>query len=178
MRKRLSIGIFLLSVNTAMAQGPDVDWKLYGSISSNDSNEFCFFEARGVSRRPDGNVRVWTKCILQKDLDSIDIEKDADGKILDHSARKVANHYVPPIATIEDSTADQQLAVIRYEETANNSSLTPTGRIFYELDCTEQTIRELSINIRGKGSSDQPRAWKHISPEGNGWRLSKLICTR
>lgn len=71
------VGIFaclLLSVGVAppdLAQELSVDWKFYGGASVQGS-DFCFYDAKGVIQTPDGHMRVWTKCLPQKDLDSID----------------------------------------------------------------------------------------------------------
>jgi hypothetical protein len=37
-------------------------------------------------------------------------------------------------------------------------------------------MRELSINLRNRGSSDKPLQWKYAAPETNGARLLKLLC--
>jgi len=74
-----------------LAQALSVDWKFYGGASLGGDSE-CFYDAKGVVQGPDGHIRVWTKCLLQKDMDSIDIKKDFDGTILENTAQKVANH--------------------------------------------------------------------------------------
>jgi hypothetical protein len=62
----------------------------------------------------------------------------------------------------------------------NMSDIAPRARIFYELNCSEKMLRELSIYIQaadGKsGSRDKPREWQYVSPETNGTRLLKLVC--
>jgi hypothetical protein len=85
-----------------------VDWKFYGGASLDGHSE-CFYDAKGVVPGPDGHIRVWTNCLLQKDMDSIDIKKDFDGKILANTAQKVANQYVPPIATVETIDVNQRI---------------------------------------------------------------------
>lgn len=162
----------ILSAVTANAQALDVDWKMYGAASG----DLCFYEAKGVSRTAAKLLRVWTKCLPQKDIDGINIEKDLGGKILENTARKVVDRYIPPIATIEDTGFDQGVAVIQYEQTANLSNLTPSARFLYEVDCPEQKLRELSIWVRDKGSSDRERPWTHAAPETNGGRLVRLLC--
>jgi hypothetical protein len=66
------------------------------------------------------------KSPLQKDMDSIDIKKDVDGKILENTAQKIVNYYVPPYAKGETIDANQSMAIIQYEETANISNPSPT----------------------------------------------------
>jgi len=113
-------------------------------------------------------------------MDSIDFKKDFDGKILENAARKVADDYLPPITAIETPDFDQLATIIQYEETANISSIEPQSRIFYELDCRELMLRELSIYLKTKSkssSSNKPSDWRHVLPEGNGARLLKILCS-
>lgn len=128
---------------------------------------------------PNAHVRVWAKCLREKDLDSVDIQKAFGGKILENTAQKVGSKYVPPFATVETVDADQRLTVTQYEVTADIGSLDPQASIFYELDCRGRMIRELSTSFQtgGKrGSSDKPGDWRYIPPEGNGARLLKILC--
>lgn len=91
------------------------------------------------------------KCLLQKDLDSIDVKKDFDGKILENTAQKVAHHYVPPIATVEIIDANQRMVITQYEETANIGNIQINSDIFYELNCSEQMLLELSMHFLVNG---------------------------
>jgi hypothetical protein len=133
----------------------------------------------GVVREPHSPLRVWTKCLPQKDVDNVDIKKDFGGKILENTAQKVARHYIPPIGAAETIDADQSMQFIEYEEVANISNIEPHAKIFYELNCSERMLRELSIffQLNGKTrSSDKPRDWTYVPPEGNGARLLKILC--
>jgi hypothetical protein len=162
----------------ALAQALSVDWKFYGGAALDEKSE-CFYDAKGVVQGPDAHLRVWTKCLLQKDLDSIDIKKDFDGKILENAGQKVAHHYVPPIATVEPIDDNQSIVITQYEETANIGNIEPHSNIFYELNCSERMLRELSMHflVNGKsGSFNQPSDWKYVPPEGNGASLLKLLC--
>ena len=162
------------------ARDLDVDWKLYGGATPADEGyNVCFYDAGGVFRAPDGHIRVWTKCLPQKNLDSVDIKNEFDGRILENTAEKAAHHYIPPISAAMTIDADQSLQFTLYEEIANISSIEPHAKIFYELNCPERMMRELSIYIQtdGKsGSSDKPHDWKYSSPESNGARLLKILC--
>ena len=145
-----------------------VDWKFYGSASlPDDGHNVCFYDASGVLREPDGHIRVWTKCLPHKNIDSVDIKKDFDGRILENTAEKVAHHYVPPIAAAETIDADQSMQITEYEEIANIGSIEPHAKIFYELNCPERMSRELSIYFQADGKSgsfDKPSDWKYIPP--------------
>jgi hypothetical protein len=159
----------------SMTQTLSVDWKYYGGAPI-DGDTLCFYEAKGVIRRPDGHVRVWTECLLLKDLDSIDIKSDLGKKIIENTVQKVARYYEPPIAVVEDIDVNQSAVIAQYEETANIGYIQPRAQIFYELNCSERMLQELSINIRGSGSRNRPRDWWFVPPKGNGASLLKILC--
>src|ERR1700688_4709652 len=81
----------------ALAQALSVDWKYYGGAQL-DGKSGCFYDAKGVAKTGDAHVRVWTKCLLYKDMDNFDIQKDFGGKIVENSAHKIAGYYMPPYA--------------------------------------------------------------------------------
>jgi hypothetical protein len=99
---------------------------------------------------------------------------------LENAAKKVARYYIPPIALVEENIDfDRSIAITAYEETANIGHIQPTARIFYELNCFDRMLRELSISIERNnksGSRDKPTDWKYVPPEGNGATLLKLLC--
>jgi hypothetical protein len=172
----------VLAVPNATAQPGDVDWKLYGGapIGGGESLSLCFYEANGIERQPDGHMRVWTKCLLKTELDAL-LEK-APAQIVDATAQKVARYYVPPAMKLPqaDVNANDAMAITGYEEAANLGRLQPKSRIFYELNCSDRMLRELSItlNIEGAtGSKNTPGSWSYIPPEGNAAALSKLLCS-
>ncbi len=169
----------------ASAHAADVDWKMYGratiGLGPKKAETLCFYDTKGVTQRPDQHIRVWTKCLTKKELDDINPQKDYDGRILENTARKIVGHYVPPIASTENATTDQMMAVTQYEETADISSIQPASRILYEINCSEQMLQELSISLQvdGKnGGNDTAAEWRHVAPETNGARLLKIICPK
>jgi hypothetical protein len=173
------IGCAFVLALTAFARAADVDWKMYGTAST-FGGAVCFYEGNGVARTADTHMRVWTKCLLQKDLDSLDFKSELGKKVIENAARKVTDIYVPPIALVEDINFDQAMGVTTYEETANLSNIQPHARFFYELNCSERMMRELSIQVRdlnGKERfSDKPTDWKYVAPETNAARLLKILC--
>ncbi len=78
MRKPLIVGALALAL-IAPARAADVDWKMYGTASI-DGGVVCFYEGNGVVAPASSTLRVWTKCLLQKDLDSIDFESEIGKK--------------------------------------------------------------------------------------------------
>jgi hypothetical protein len=180
MRKSLiACSLTLAPAPSAWAAG--VDWKMYGTVSI-DGGVVCFYEANGVVRAS-RTLHVWTKCLLQKDLDKIDLTKEDElgRKILNSTARKVIDGYIPPIALVEDATYDQAITVIQYEETAKLGYIEPHSQIFYELNCSERMLRELSLHVQANGKegfSNKPSDWKYVAPETNGARLLTILCPR
>lgn len=179
MKRVAAVGFLLwvLAATTAPAQLLDVDWKLYGAASVSGQS-FCFYDEKGITQQPDGHIRVWTKCIPQSELDGA-FEKDPDKKIVEATAQKVARYYVPPIAKLQNLDANDAMVMTGYEEVADLAGIPPQSRIFYELNCRDRMLRELSIdlNINGQiGSKNKPGEWKFVSPEGNGASLLKLLC--
>jgi hypothetical protein len=188
MKKQLAIIAALLLSAARPTMGlaetaAGVDWKLYGSVSDG-GERLCFYDAAGVTRNPEGGtrvlMRVWVKCLPQAALEAIDIEKDFDGKIAKNAARKVAEHYVPPLAEVETVDFDQMLETVWREEAANIAGIQPAARIFYELDCSDRRLRELSMEFQAKGKfgyrNTPRREWTPIPPETNGARLLKILC--
>jgi hypothetical protein len=167
------------NASTCLAQDTDVDWKYYGSANVS-GDTVCFFDKQSVVYQSDKHIRVWTKCLPQKEVEGIDSKSDIGKRIVEATATKVAHYYMPPITKIQTLNSDQALTTTMYEQTANISYIQPQAQILYEFDCNEKKVRELSISIivAGKhGSRDQPMEWAYIPPEGNAANLLRLLCT-
>ena len=173
--KMASILFTVMCVPAGMAQTLSVDWKFYGGAPI-DGDTLCFYEAKGVLQRPDGHLRVWTKCLLLKELDNINFESDLGKKVIENSARKVYKYYIPPVNIVQDIDFNQMLAIVRYEETANISYIQSRAQIFYELNCSERMLQELSIDILGSAPRNKASEWGFVPPEGNAARLLKILC--
>jgi hypothetical protein len=173
-----AISMLVVAISSSgYAQISDVDWKLYGGAAVSGQS-FCFYEARGITRQPAKHVRVWTKCLSKADLDTA-FESDPDKKIVEATAKKVAAYYVPPIAMIQNLDANDAMVMTGYEEVADLGNVQAQSQIFYELNCPDRMLRELSIDlhINGKvGAVNKPSDWKYVAPEGNAATLIKLLC--
>jgi hypothetical protein len=164
----------VMAPRASLAQASDVDWKLYGGDTVGGTS-FCFYDAHGVVRVPEDHIRVWIKCLSQKDMDGITLNDNSANK----SAKKLLDGYVPPIVVVRVMSFDQIVDITAAEEIANTGLPKPRAEILYELNCSERKLRELSIHIHenGKfGSSDRPRDWKYVPPEGNAAILLKILC--
>ena len=53
----------------------------------------------------------------------------------------------------------------------------PNRSIYYELDCSQKRLHELSmsLSVNGKYQQANERPWQFVSPEGNGATLLKLL---
>jgi hypothetical protein len=176
---RAVVGLAIIVVGSAAALASDIDWKFYGGAEITGISYQCFYDAAGVAKQPDTHVRVWTKCLSVKEIDSIDTEKESFKKIAESTARKLIEGYVPPIIAIKKIEFDKITDVTGSEEVANAGDIQPHSRIFYELNCSEKMLRELSISIQENnksGTSDKPSNWRYVSPETNGATLLQILC--
>jgi hypothetical protein len=134
-----------------------------------------------VTNSPDHHVRVWTKCLSQKDIDDLDSQKEAVAEVMKNTAEKMKRGYMPPLAQVRHINVNEMMVIIALEETANISYIQPASRIFYELDCGGQMLRELSIDVQVQGKSARinlPREWQYAAPETNGAALLKILCSK
>jgi hypothetical protein len=165
------------------AQPSSVDWKFYGGYEGVVSNgrAYCFYDDKGVNRGPDGHIKVWTKCLHQQDLDGVDPASDVGKKIIKSAVEKVAHYYVPPFSAVGKVDAAQSVTIAQYEVTADIGNLQPEASIFHEVNCGDRMMRVLSIFVasRGKsGSTDKPREWQYVPPEGNTANLLTILCPK
>jgi hypothetical protein len=157
--------------STGFTQASSVDWRLYGAASVH-GDSLCFYEATSVALRPEDHIRVWTKCLPLESVDKFQLKEGSIQK----AAKKIARGYVPAIVTAGVMTFDQIPDIAESEEVANTDLVQPQTRIFYELDCPERRLQELSIYIEATGSRDTPGPWRHVAPEGSAATLMKILC--
>jgi hypothetical protein len=110
-----------------------VDWKYLCS----GNGEHWFFDLHSMMRR-DGQVFVWMKCLSAEAVRS---EGDG-GRAAASAERKVAEGYVPPIATVEN--LPKHKGVILLEAVANISGIEPIIRTYLELALEAGAVRELT----------------------------------
>jgi hypothetical protein len=173
----LAVTCILALLPASFASAAEVDWKMYGFVPGKSA--YCFYDANSVTHTADKHLRVWAKCLLERELEDVDIKSPLGGKIVENAGRKVANTYVPPYTLVENIDFDQAIRIIQYEETANLSDIQPSGRFFYELNCPERMMRTLDTYVRESGKdgfSHEATAWQHVPPEGGGAALVKILC--
>ncbi|HEY4941865.1 MAG TPA: hypothetical protein VII56_10590 [Rhizomicrobium sp.] len=177
MNTRIKVAVLLLiaAVLPSSVRAANVDWKLYGGMQANAGNSYCFYEERGIQNLPNKFIRVWAKCLLQKDMDAVDATKPYFRAAVDMSGSRVAHYYMPPYVRIERTNAAQAIQVTTYEAIADVSDITPEAQLYYELDCKQRKIRTLQATI-GTISSHAPLDWTNVAPEGNGANMVELLC--
>jgi hypothetical protein len=170
--------VLTLFATLALAQ-TDVDWKFYGRAVLNERTGkielSCFLDANSIDHPTSGHVRVWTKCLDEKDMHNFDYHSDLGKKIIKAAAQKIVDYYIPPYAVIDNVSIDTVKSIVGDEQLADLSYIKPVSRIFYEFNCPEKMSRELSISMLS-GREDRPTNWQYIPPESNGATLNKLLC--
>jgi hypothetical protein len=162
-----------LFVTPAIA-ADDPNWKLFGGTD----DSYLYFAAGDIERLPDGHLRVWTKGLSVKQVNSA-AEKAVKDK---GSISRIAFASIvdsPPLSGVKNLSKDEITDVVIEEDVANHSDLQPVIRVLYELDCAGKMMRTLSIYVRkgGKtGRSNSPAEWMYVPPESNAATLHTLLC--
>jgi hypothetical protein len=159
----------------AVALDSPSDWKLY-AFTAGKNQAVLFFLASEIVRTPPGHVQVWMKAVDYTKLDKQRNTLDKKGDVIERSAEKVSQGYVPPFGTTTKISSDEALQIILFEQMADEASVPPTLRILYEFDCAQKIFRPLSIiGSHGVNESKAP-TWDHVPPESTIETLSRLTC--
>ena len=126
-----------------------MDWKYLCS----GNGEHWFFDLHSMMRR-DGQGFVWMKCLSAEAVRS---EGDG-GRAAASAERKVAEGYVPPIATVEN--LPKHKGVILLEAVANISGIEPIIRTYLELALEAGAVRELIVRYPEGTGTDTPGEWR------------------
>lgn len=166
--------VFVLWTIRAWAY-PNVDWKMYGAVNVGAGETMCFYDERGVAREDANTIRLWAKCLAQKEINDIHEDRPYWRAMVDLAGSRIAHNYIPPISRVEKIKPSHIATVIMYESIADVGDIEPSAQIYYEIDCRHRRSRELSITLNGY-SSDKPRDWTYVPPESNGSQLLALVC--
>ncbi len=177
--KKIFIIMFLLIVlNSVEAIG--ADWKYLGGAKLVKGEVvLSYYDTESVKYLPNKNVRVWIKGVKSSEVERI--RKKNEKQIIEKSAKKVANGYFLPYASVTPGTSfDDYIEIIAWEEVATYSDLKPRLKIFWEINCTEKKIKTLTItsyNNDGVPNGDSKDSdWEYIPPESNSETLEKILC--
>jgi hypothetical protein len=150
------------------------NWKLFGGTD----DSFLYYAAGNIERLPNDHLRVWTKGLSVKQVNSA-----AERAVKDKgSLSRIAFATVvdsPPLSEVKTLSKDEITDIVIEEDVANHSELQPVIRVLYELDCAGKMMRTLSIYVRkdGKtGHSNSPDEWMYVPPETNAATLHALLC--
>lgn len=158
-------------------------WKYYSdnSIANPPLTVRDFFLQESVKRKLGPTGRVSTLTVWTKGLSAASVAKT--GQLpkagLDRAATKWLTGYDPPSSAVRKLSDDDRLAVIYWEEVADEQLVQPELKALVEIDCVNQVARTLSIVIthHGKtGLSDRPTAWGHVPPKSSAANLSSILC--
>lgn len=171
----LLIAIFLTG---AKAQG--ADWKFYGSSDlSKSENVIAYYDAESIERLSDSNVSVWTKTVRLSEVERITKVEEVSNK----AERKIKTRYVPPYILSNPEprpSSEDTMKIIVWEEAANYDVIKAKSKALYELDCTENKIRNLSMTSSKKGGGQKagPKIdeWTSIRSKSNAETLHNILC--
>ena len=173
-----SVVVFTLAAY-GYGSAEDIDWKLFGGASL-DGPSLCFYDQAGLVRLPERRIRVWTKCLTQKDLDvALSATNHAASRVIDQAAAKVVSGYVPPIVASGQLGSDKIGLIAEEELWADQGSIEPQSQMLAEFDCSQRMHRQLSFTVRVQGkfrSDDKIHDWEYVPSEGNAAQLLKLLC--
>ncbi len=171
----LLITIFLTG---AKVQG--ADWKFYGTSGlSKGETVIAYYDAESIERLSDGHVKAWTKTISLPEVERIMKVEEVSKK----AERKIKARYVPPYVLSNPKPkpgSDDIMRIIVWEEAANYDVIKSKTKVFYELNCTRNTVRNLSItgykNDGGPKTGPKIDEWTAISPKSNAETLHNILC--
>ena len=161
------------------AQPLNVDWRYFGSSNAGGDASVCFYDTRSTTTLPDNHIRVWTKCLPQQEVDSVDPKSEMGIKITNTAAEKIAHYYVPPFAEVDNISVEQAAGITVWEETADIAEISPQAQIYYELDCPNRMLRTLTVDLQmngRSGSEENPGSWDYVPPESDGGWLLSILC--
>ncbi len=170
--------IFICSPSFSSLWG--ADWKLVGGSSSKGIDVLSFYDDESVDRRSNMNIKVWTKNVKKSDLERVN-NKQEEKKIIDAAAKKLISGYEPPYSAVQkDTTSDDTIGIILWEEAIKLHEVKVLSTILWELDCKEKRIRTLSVTVYNKDktirSPSIPSDWNYAAPESTGETLFKILC--
>ena len=171
----LLITIFLIG---AKVQG--ADWKFYGSSDlSKSESVIAYYDAESIERFSDGHVKAWTKTISLSEVERTMKVEEVSKK----AERKIKAGYVPPYVLSNPKpkpSFDDRMKIIVWEEAADYDVIKTKMKVFYELNCKRNKIRNLSIIDYKKDGGPETRPkideWTSISPKSNAETLRNILC--
>lgn len=161
----------MATLRAAEPQAAGPDWVYYATVEPGGAKQDLFFLRSDIKTTPDGHVKVWTKGLSDYRLARVKLTED--------QIRRAAERIVATPSTLPGITADQQTAIAAYEVLADDGKLDPKARILWELDCSNELMRSLSMYLTGGGKhldSNVTGEWMHSPPESTISMLMTMVC--
>ncbi len=179
MRKILFIALLII-IFLKGAEVHGADWKYYGvSDLSKSETMIAYYDAESIERFSNGHVKAWTKTISLSEVERIMKVEEVSKK----AERKIEARYVPPYILSNPKPkpgSDDTMRIIVWEEAANYDVIKSKIKVFYELNCKRNKIRNLSItdykNDGGPETRPKIDEWTAISPKSNVETLHNILC--
>ena len=179
----VSILIFISSIFLPGIEAIGADWKyLGGSTLPKGQQAIVFYDSESIEYAKDKTIKVWTKSFKLSDF--ISVKNRNENKVKEKSAAKRKTQYNPPYTLVNPKTSfDDYVEIISWEEVANSFKIKARAKVLFEIKCSDNMIRTLSIvsykyigDIESRRTSTITGAWNHISPKSNADTLQKILC--
>jgi len=170
-----------LSLIVGLNEAGGAEWKYFGGSTATGEVVLFYYDAESAQMTTAPCIQVWTKAVKQSEIDGI-LNREED-QIIAATVEAYAGGYQPPyLSTVEVFNRDKHLEVIAWERAANRPGIPSQAKLLYEVDCTENKIRVLSVVSYAKdgtgtrSGSGAKAPWKGIVPESDAERLGKMLC--
>ena len=155
------------------------EWKMYSTATVMDEQSMCFYDVKSILTNANNNMKVWTKCISEKELDYKKLPLHQKLQIITEFGRRLSSGEKPPVARIEKLDEGALNKVKEFEATANSGYVNSNMEGLMEINCRERMQRILRATISYNGSintSDKSQDWRDIAPDSNASGLMILVC--
>jgi hypothetical protein len=164
-------------LRTAIDQ-PNSTWRLIGfSEKHKKRSDMIFYDSSSVEILENGILRLWIKDVAASTVK----KSENDSDIVNKSAKKIAEGYVPPCMKANTSKfgdADTH-EIILFETTANLRRTQPSTMMQTEVDMRNLLFRTLLIRVcKPNGTIETgPHGvdWNKIAPGSNFETLYKIL---
>jgi hypothetical protein len=182
MRSRYGVTLVVIGIIISLfpLEAWGADWKYFGgSMLRKGEAAIVYYDPESLAYLSNGNARVWTKAVSPSERNKKIMEKE---EVIEKAARKIAKGYYPPYVLAHpypETTYDNYIDIIVWEEGANDVEIKPRGSVLYEVNCRDKMIRTLQTTVyddAGVLSGAKGGEWDYIGPETNAETLRKILC--
>ncbi|WP_257307552.1 hypothetical protein [Geothrix campi] len=182
----LSIVMLILTSQVVSAS----DWKYGGMTKSGNDTDIVFYDNSSIIRTSTV-TRFWIKSISLKKLNAYSAQKSRRSQLIDASATKIAQGYIPAFLGLKSVRAasksdiefkDRVATVILWEVIANNHDIKMSSRFCFEINCDQKMIRAVEGDLFDNQGNVKPKQgpmnqeWGFIAPDTTSAWWSELVC--